>query len=85
MTPATLTGTRAVFVRYTPDVERCEACPNEIVGRNGRRPAICCNVHENGRWVRREFFHIACYDLRYGPVIDRGRLPAKSRTGWTFA
>lgn len=88
MTTAALVGTRATFMRYVPTVHRCEACRGWIFGHKGRRPAICCNVYESGRWRSEhnpEYFHEACYDGRHGPVIDRGKLPPKSRTGWTFA
>jgi hypothetical protein len=83
-----MTGTRAVLLQWAPSVYRCtlETCRGEITAvRGGRRRAVCCNVHEAGRWARVEYFHPACYDGRHGPVIDRGTLPPKSRTSWTYA
>jgi len=83
MTTLTLIGTRAVYMKWAPTVHRCEGCGEKIVGKKGRRPAICCNVHEAGRWNRVTYFHPPCYDDRYGSVIDRGALPPKARSGWT--
>ena len=89
MTTATLPlGTRAVLMKWAPTVHRCRGCGKPIIGKKGRRPAVCCNVHENGRWRSEdnpEYFHPDCYDGRHGPVIDRGTLPPKSRSGWTYA
>lgn len=77
--------TRAVLVKYTPGVYRCEACKEQIIGHKGRRPAICCHLYEAGKWTRDAYFHPDHYNGEYGPVIDRGTLPAKSRSGWTYA
>jgi hypothetical protein len=81
MTP----GTRAVLLKWAPTTHICEACNKPILAEKGRRRAVCCNIYENGRWARVEHFHPACYDGRHGPVIDRGTLPPKSRTSWTYA
>lgn len=77
--------TRAVLMKWAPTTHACEGCGAPIKATKGRRPAICCNVYEAGRWDRIVYFHPDHYDLRYGPVIDRGTLPPKSRTGWTYA
>lgn len=86
MTTATPpTGTRAVLLKWAPTVHRCDGCDGWIIGHKGRRPAICCNVHEDGHWARVVYFHVSCYQGQYGPVIDRGLLPAHARTTWTYA
>lgn len=77
--------TRAVLMKWTPTTHRCEGCNLPIIGHKGRRPAICCNVYDGPRWDRVAYFHVDHYDLRYGPVIDRGQLPPGSRTAWTHA
>jgi hypothetical protein len=86
---STLTGTRAVLVPYAPTTHRCEACGEPIVGKKGRRPAIVCHIADLDGIIRTTLWYHApdathdCYDNRYGPVIDRGQLPAKSRTRWS--
>lgn len=83
---STLTGTRAVFVPYAPTIQPCESCGEPIVGKKGRRPAIVCRIADPDHIIRTVvWFHVDHYDGRYGSVIDRGTLPAKSRTTWSVA
>lgn len=83
MTTATLLGTRAILIPYAPTTHRCESCGAPIVGKKGRRPAVIVHIYEAGCWVHDLWCHVACYQNQYGPVIDRGKLPSKSRTRWS--
>ena len=80
-----MTGTRAVLIKHAPDAyPRCDACGGSLFGNGnkGKAPAICCNVHESGRWVGRFLFHpTGCYQGQYGSPTKAPKRVANLRRG----
>lgn len=65
--------TRVVFIPQRCPAARCQGCRGWLTVRKGKRQAILVQFYGlDGRWLdRNQFFHVECYDGRYGPVQRR--------------